>query len=370
MSHRIAPFRRVAFTIGTLVVALGCGPDASTSPAGWLARAPEPGGRTSSVLPATVVYGPATFVRATGKPRTDSATFAAIAGDNITFVISSTDPQGLNGTITLSGAPLLSITGGNDLPATVTAVAQATNTLRIYMSGKPGASITIVASIPTQPLPSGVVLYYPLNGNAIDASGSGLHATVTNGEWVPDRHGSVGGAFHVPTNNAWGLAPFPAGSPISFPTSGQFSASMWVRADSLPRGPESGVIFDVGVTDFGWGFSIRPGGILIAQVCTPNDFCHSTDENAGDVPNTPLVPGQWVHLAMMYDGVAGRLTFYLNGQRVGYSAFALSPHTTDTEVWFGTAPYATQYWFAGAMDEIRVYNRFFAPGELSSLSAY
>ena len=370
MSHRIAPFRRVAFTIGALVVAVGCGPDAATSPTGGLNRLLEPGGRSSSVLPATVVYGPATFTRRTGTPRTDSASFDAIVGDNITFVVSSAESQGLNATVTLNGAPLLSVTGGNGLPVTVAAMAQATNTLRIHMSGKPGSSITIVSSVPTPPLPSGLVLYYPLNGNALDASGSGLHATVTNGEWVSDRHGSLGGAFHVPTNNAWGIAPFPAGSPISFPTSGQFSAAMWVQADSLPHGPESGVIFAAGINDFGWGFAIRPGGILIAQVCTPNDYCHSTEENAGDVPNTPLVPGQWVHIAMVYDGVAGRLTFYLNGQRVGYSSVALSPHTTDTEVWFGTAPFATQYWFRGAMDEIRVYNRFFAPGELSSLSAY
>ena len=359
-------YRKLVVTLSALVVVEGCAPDVTAVTRSNIAA---PVQRSASSTPTTMIYGPATFTRSTGAPVTESANFAATAGSVVTFVFTSDSPQGLNATVVLNGAPLFATTGGAGLPTTVVAIAQASNELLVTLKGKPGGSLTISATIPTPPAP-GLVLHYPLDGNGNDVSGSNLHATMTNAGWVADRHGSAGGAFHVPTNNAWGLAPFPAGSPISFPTTGQFSAAMWVKADSLPGGAESGVILNVGVSDFGWAFAVRPSGVLIAQVCTPSEYCFSTEANPGDVANTPLVPGQWVHLAMIYDGSAGRLTFYRNGARVGYVNVALSVRTTDTEVWFGTAPYATQYWFRGAMDDIRVYDRLITPSELSALSVY
>jgi hypothetical protein len=108
--------------------------------------------RVTAPVP-TVVYGPATFTRDNGKPRTDSASFGARAGDTLTFVLASGAVQGLNATVDVNGTRLFSSSGGRGLPDSMRVVARETNSLRVWMGGKPGSSLRIVASVPGQPVP-------------------------------------------------------------------------------------------------------------------------------------------------------------------------------------------------------------------------
>ena len=101
----------------------------------------------------TVVYGPATFTRDNGKPRTDSASFGARAGDTVTFVLTAGGVQGLNATVDVNGTRLFSSSGGRALPDSVRVVARETNSLRVWMGGKPGSSLRVVATVPGQPVP-------------------------------------------------------------------------------------------------------------------------------------------------------------------------------------------------------------------------
>lgn len=108
--------------------------------------------RVTAPVP-TAVYGPATFTRDNGKPRTDSASFGARAGDTLTFVLTSGAVQGLNATVDVNGTRLFSSTGGRGLPDSMRVVARETNSLRVWMGGKPGSSLRIVATVPGQPAP-------------------------------------------------------------------------------------------------------------------------------------------------------------------------------------------------------------------------
>lgn len=147
---------RIRYSLTPVIVGLAlavgsCGREEPT--AASIDRAPSLRSHRETVPAPTVVYGPATFTRDTGKPGTDSATFSAHAGDTLTFVLTSNSEHGLNVTVDVNGIRLFSSTGGRGLPDTIRAVARATNTVRVWMAGKPGSSLRIVATVPGQPEP-------------------------------------------------------------------------------------------------------------------------------------------------------------------------------------------------------------------------
>ena len=77
---------------------------------------------------------------------------------------------------------------------------------------------------------SGLVGYWPLDGDAIDASGNGLHGTV-NGDvtLVEDRLGNPDGAMHFPGEAA---AHIDLGDPVAFNITGPMTLAAWVSLDA------------------------------------------------------------------------------------------------------------------------------------------
>jgi hypothetical protein len=62
----------------------------------------------------------------------------------------------------------------------------------------------------------------------------------------------------------------------------------------------------------------------------------------------------WSHLAATYDGTALRL--FVNGTQAGTGTYAGSLATSTGELWIGGNRVWNE-WFAGSLDEVRVYNR-------------
>jgi hypothetical protein len=87
------------------------------------------------------------LIRDTGKPRTDSASFSAHAGDTLTIVVTSPAAQGLNATVDLNETRVYASADDRSLPDTIRAIARATNSLRIWMAGKPGSTLRITVSV-------------------------------------------------------------------------------------------------------------------------------------------------------------------------------------------------------------------------------
>ncbi len=129
-----------------------------------------------------VVYGPATFTRDNARPHTDSATFAAHAGDTLTFAIASGDGRGLEASIAVNGRRLWESdpaddhdhdrghADARDHDASLHVVAQATNTLRVTMTGKPGSSLHMVATVPAPKAPVEPRVLSVLYGSGISGS--------------------------------------------------------------------------------------------------------------------------------------------------------------------------------------------------------
>jgi hypothetical protein len=75
----------------------------------------------------------------------------------------------------------------------------------------------------------------------------------------------------------------------------------------------------------------------------------------------PIAPGAWTHLAVTYDGTTLRL--YVNGAEA--RALAVSgPMTVSTGMLKLGGNGIWSEWFAGLIDDVRIYSRALTPAEL------
>ena len=80
--------------------------------------------------------------------------------------------------------------------------------------------------------------------------------------------------------------------------------------------------------------------------------------------STSLTPGQWYHIAAVYDGATEKL--YVNGVLDGSQSYS-APIATDTNSLIIGGYYASPYLYNGRLDELSLYNRALSGTELLSI---
>jgi hypothetical protein len=219
--------------------------------------------------------------------------------------------------------------------------------------------IFIAANIHAQSfLTSGLVAYYPFNGNPNDASGHGNNA-VTNGICSFGKNSSYPFQHFVQTvgDNS---PTYVNGGYVSFPdltgmVTNSITVSVWVKLlDSIPD--EYPVYFgmdNAGQNYFGidcyQGFTIADSsGVTRIPVVTTN------------------ISGNWKHFVIAYQ--PGSLTAFIDGQLVGQtnvtvSGLPLSPGALGWHQWFAGTSARTSWQYAN----VRIFNRALATNEVAQL---
>ncbi|MEN3356104.1 MAG: hypothetical protein V7637_86 [Mycobacteriales bacterium] len=179
---------------------------------------------------------------------------------------------------------------------------------------------------------------------ATDDSPASQPATLNAGAtWTAGVVGQHAAAF----DGATGAAEVPA----SVVDTGQsFSVAAWVRPDS-PTGFRTAVSVD---GDQVSGFFLQrrdDGRFAFTRLAAdaPGAGTFAASSAVGEV-------GQWVHLAGVYDRVAGTLTLYVNGTKQQTVAFT-TPWRATGHLLIGRGKYAgtpTDF-FAGAVDDVRTF---------------
>ena len=145
---------------------------------------------------------------------------------------------------------------------------------------------------------TGLVAYYPFNGNANDESGNRYDGVVSGTTTLAaDRFGNTGRAYHFDGNTNGGIEA-PNTSNLNF-TSGGFSLFAWVcvtnyNDDSIIAGKHN------------YGYY---NGYLINV--THGCFAFYLNENPRLVAEESCVDGQWHHVAGVWDGTTAYL--YVDG---------------------------------------------------------
>jgi len=162
------------------------------------------------------------------------------------------------------------------------------------------------AGVPTAliaPDDSTVLLWHLDEGEgemAADASPAGAFVGKIRGaEWVD---GKFGKALHWDEGNG-NVSVQGDFSAIT----DQFTLEAWVKLDTQPSGKEPFWAFDIAGKLFPFVMTIRPPGVLYVgvQLGEQRNWLHG---------QTQIPIGEWTHLALVYDGPAGRIGTFVNGE--------------------------------------------------------
>lgn len=205
---------------------------------------------------------------------------------------------------------------------------------------------------------TGLIAFYPFNGNANDASGNGNNGVI-NGtvSLTTDRNGNQNSAYNWANNNSSSNST----SFIRLPnlsnqfSNGEISIALWVMKYPNPIGIDPRIL---GIGENGLIFDLNSSSLKVFMGLGLN-----TNTN-------PLGDNEWVHIVYTSNGTTGDSRFYINGSLIHQKN--TNPDLTiisNTNVaWeLGRKSTASFNGFGGKMDDIRIYNRTLNQSEVTNL---
>lgn len=210
---------------------------------------------------------------------------------------------------------------------------------------------------------SGLVAYYPFNGNANDST-SYANNGVVNGLVAlnTDRFGKASSAYVF----AGGTISVPHKSYLSIQQNGQFSVSVWV----LKTGSQNPVHIigkrASGETDFNWQLAqhINPSGLPGGGLVFTGVDSVATGINYTGVADSTIKLNKWEHLVGTYNN--GTWSLYKNGVLVAKKVSTIyAADTGNPALEIGNCG----GWgaFHGRIDDVRIYSRELNLNEINTL---
>lgn len=223
-------------------------------------------------------------------------------------------------------------------------------------------------------LDNGLVLWYTFDGDVKDKSGNKNHPSFVNATPTADRFGKANSAYYfngidnyIQTPNSTSLNP-----------AKQLSISAWIRVDGFYRGTCHGnSILMKGNTDYlGGNYLLR----FDDNLYTEGSNCFIKDPNAKhqnfygaySVPaikrQVPFIQtGEWYSVVYVCDGITGKL--FMDGKLISTGPVTKQGFKNSYDLFLGKMN-DTQYpyWFHGAMDELKIYNRALNENEIGELA--
>jgi hypothetical protein len=202
---------------------------------------------------------------------------------------------------------------------------------------------------PATDLTTGLVAYYPFNGNANDESGNAHHGIIYGALSAIDRFGVANKAYHFNGINDSIVVP----SNSNLTLSKIFSVAIWIKSDTSNRFQN--------IINKRQGFNCD----LELRV---NQWINGIDFNkhgcATLLTSKTAQPHTWNFIVATFQDSAAKL--YLNGSLdtsfAHVSAFGASlSNIIIGNAWNGSTP------FKGTLDDIRIYNRALADAEIKLL---
>jgi hypothetical protein len=209
-------------------------------------------------------------------------------------------------------------------------------------------------------LPSGLLAYYPFNGDARDESANGYDGLVYQTVLAQDKSGQAGRAYLFDGTNAY----IDLGTDDVFNFSGgagDFTIAALIKPISMPSFA-AGILGKAtsGIDPYtgpfsGWAFYIYANG----RLCIGNAGVDERCTAAGVIS-----AGNWAHVAVNKSGNA--LKIYKNGAEVLSTNYG-NLQTSGTSLRIGSV-YPDFLRFNGTIDEVAIYNRAMSGSEVQTLN--
>ena len=194
--------------------------------------------------------------------------------------------------------------------------------------------------------------------NGVVPDRTGKHPGTVKGSPQPVS-GVEGGALKF--NGTTDYLTVPDAPDLSF-TRATFSLSVWVNVHSVGRGQQMIIGKNV------YAARQREWSLMVDQDDLFRLYISSSGKWQKLGSKTRPVPGQWYHLAVTLD--SGQARLYVNGIEEGSEKRTTSIEDTDAPLTMGGIYNSGELMqmFAGALDEVQVFNRALKPAEIKTLA--
>ncbi len=213
-----------------------------------------------------------------------------------------------------------------------------------------GLATITSAQVPSYVPKSGLVGWWPFNGNATDESSNTNDGNVNGATLTKDRFGSNSSAYTFDGSNDY----------ISMPTMNNIPMGNSARTLSVWMNPSS-LSNQWTLTAIGYGspstnnaFMFGLGNNIISVQGWATDFSAPLSYTAG----------QWIHAVCTYDSL--NVKIYVNGTLID-SGLISTWNTNGTEFYFGARPSQGNSFFPGQLDDIGIWNRALDSNEVKGL---
>jgi hypothetical protein len=223
-------------------------------------------------------------------------------------------------------------------------------------------SINTYSQIPSHVPTSGLVGWYPFNGNANDASGNGNNGTVIGATLTTDRNSNSNSAYSF--NGGTSYIQANLSSPLNTSLIGGLTLSGWINSVSYSQSSPQilASLFDSSNNGYGIGYGNSNG---------TNAFLHGTCGAPGVgasmivSQSTSPITNTWYHVVMTCDFGSNSSKLYVNGSYQAQSTNTLTSAILNKVVigkWWNSV------WFQnGKLDDIGIWNRALNQSEILAL---
>ena len=224
-----------------------------------------------------------------------------------------------------------------------------------------GRTLTVDSNTESD-LTSGLVAWYPLDGNASDMSGKSRNGTIYGATETLDRHGKRNSAYSfdgkddyikINHDNAFNSLPL--------------TVSSWFMSEG--NSGQAGIVSKYWAAHWnGWQIMDFNGDLVpwyLSSFSPRNVIIGKYGESKAFETKTPLK--SWSHAAVVFSEDGG--TLFLNGKAVDSKKWTGDPSssTSTQPVTIGRYQGATDGYFKGSIDDVRIYDRALSEDEVHAL---
>jgi hypothetical protein len=220
-------------------------------------------------------------------------------------------------------------------------------------------AITSFTQVPTYVPTTGLVGWWPFNGNANDESGNGNNGTVNGATLTTDRNGLASSAFSFDGNADF----INCGNNSSVNISGSITISSWILANNFDN-------------DHGIVSKMNTSGVCAYNLVTSSAFSISPlnklrwDNSCDFLFSNAITSNNWIHVVVTFDNTNSEKKIYINGLLSASNFTAQSSINLNSDNLFIGAhqPSNVANWsWDGKLDDIGIWNRVLTTCEIQDL---
>ena len=223
-----------------------------------------------------------------------------------------------------------------------------------------GLATTTSAQVPSYVPTSGLIGWWPFNGNANDESGNGNNGSVDGATLTTDRGGNVNSAYYFDGVDDY-ISSTPVGLPIGN-TARTISCWFTTTASAIPTSQYPNW---QNITGYGSPYGGPVIFIQSVEAPTGQGYFQSGSWNNEIYSYNPLNNGVWHNMVTTYDGSGTPVMMYIDGV-LNSSTGALTLGTASSYFGIGNASFANIP-FRGNIDDVGLWNRALTPTEIFAL---